>query len=106
MLIGRLLGWLLMLIGLAAVLGAAALWVGLPDARGDAAGQVWFLNARGSLNLTQAIVQRYLHPALWEEVIVPLLMQPAPQALVIAALPFLLVGLLLAWLFRRRARAS
>ncbi|MYE01312.1 MAG: hypothetical protein F4Y03_08520 [Alphaproteobacteria bacterium] len=57
----------------------------------QALGQVWFQLDAGSLNLLQAVVQRYLHPWLWDPVIVQVLLWPAwvvPGAL--AALLFLI----------------
>ena len=52
----------------------------------QALGQLWFALDSGSLNLTQAIVQRYLHPWLWDPAFVQLLLWPAwaiPGALAI-----------------------
>ena len=40
-------------------------------------GQVWFWLSPGSLNLAQAVVQRYLFAALWDPVIVTILLGPA-----------------------------
>ena len=65
----------------------------------QALGQLWFTLDSGSLNLTQAIVQRYLHPWLWDPALVQLLLWPAwvlPGALAIVL--FLLC--------RRRRRAA
>jgi hypothetical protein len=75
--VGRTIGW--GLIGLAlAALGYEALaalqgggW------RMIAAGELWYALDRGSLNVAQAITQRYLHPALWDPIIQGLLTWPA-----------------------------
>lgn len=84
------------LLGLAglALLGAAAAQVlGAPRL-----GELWFRLDPFSLNLVQAITQRYLHPALWDHLAVPLLLSPAAAvALAIAA-----VLALFAWLVRAR----
>lgn len=40
-------------------------------------GELWFMIHVGSLNLIQAITQRYIHPALWDPVIATLLQWPA-----------------------------
>jgi hypothetical protein len=40
-------------------------------------GEVWFSLSPGSLNLTQAVIQRYLFAALWDPVIVTVLLGPA-----------------------------
>jgi hypothetical protein len=57
------------------------------------AGQVWFNIHVASLNLTQAVVQRFLHPLLWDPVIATILQWPAwsllgaPAAVFIAIAP-------------------
>lgn len=40
-------------------------------------GELWGRVSSASLNLVQAIVQRYLFPALWDPVLVMLLLLPA-----------------------------
>jgi hypothetical protein len=42
-----------------------------------AAGELWFKIDGPSLNLVQAIVQRYLHPALWDPGAITVLQWPA-----------------------------
>ncbi len=67
--------------------------------RPQALGQLWFALDRESLNLVQAVVQRYLHPWLWDPAIVRLLLWPAwvvPGSL----------ALVLFLLCRRRARVA
>lgn len=39
-------------------------------------GEIWFMLDVGSLNLVQAVIQRFLHPALWDPIIVWLLRWP------------------------------
>lgn len=41
-----------------------------------AAGELWFRLYPYSLNLSQAVIQRYVHPGLWDPVIVGLLQWP------------------------------
>ncbi|MGF1474840.1 MAG: hypothetical protein ACFB6S_04665 [Geminicoccaceae bacterium] len=70
-----------------------------------ALGQWWFENSPESLNLTQAVVQRYLHPNLWDMVAVPVLLSPIPRiclisGIVFAGLSFFLLALH-AWRFGR-----
>lgn len=56
-------------------------------------GEVWFDVHVASLNVVQAVVQRYLHPLLWDPLLVTVLQWPAwsllgaPAAVVIAAAP-------------------
>ena len=40
-------------------------------------GTLWYQLDRGSLNLVQAVVERYVHPILWQDGIFPLLVWPA-----------------------------
>ncbi len=40
-------------------------------------GTVWYQVHRGSLNLVQAVIERYVHPAVWQDVIFPVLVWPA-----------------------------
>jgi hypothetical protein len=40
-------------------------------------GAMWFRASPGSLNATQAGIQRYLAPAIWTDAVVPVLRQPA-----------------------------
>ncbi|HTY70282.1 MAG TPA: hypothetical protein VMH36_26755 [Alphaproteobacteria bacterium] len=40
-------------------------------------GTLWYQVDRASLNLVQAVVERHLHPVLWQDVIFPLLVWPA-----------------------------
>ena len=41
------------------------------------AGEIWFTIHVGSLNLIQAVTQRYIHPALWDPIIAGMLQWPA-----------------------------
>jgi hypothetical protein len=40
-------------------------------------GALWYGLDRGSLNLVQAVIERYIHPLLWQDVLFPLLLWPA-----------------------------
>jgi hypothetical protein len=61
-------------------------------------GQVWYETHPASLNLAQALVQRYLFPELWDRVIFPVLDWPA------WVLPLAFGGLLAFLTWRRTAR--
>lgn len=80
----------------AAAAGVAALAVLLTQPAGLELGTLWHQSAGASLNLAQAVVQRYLHPALWTDVLVPVLMQPAAAVFGVIAL------LAVAWLVALR----
>jgi hypothetical protein len=63
-----------------------------------ALGQLWYELNRSSLNLVQAVVQRYIHPFLWDPIIVSILLSWAFAVLII-------LGALLLFVFRRRNSA-
>jgi hypothetical protein len=56
-------------------------------------GELWFNVHVASLNLIQAVVQRYLHPFLWDPIITTVLQWPAwsllgaPAAILVAIAP-------------------
>ena len=56
------------------------------------AGQVWFDIHVASLNLTQAVVQRFLHPLLWDPVIATMLQWPAWSLLGAPAAVFIAIA--------------
>ena len=63
-----------------ALLAAGAELVGSLDAgswRPVRLGEIWAALDIGSLNLVQAVVQRYLYPAIWDPGIISLLLRPA-----------------------------
>jgi hypothetical protein len=102
---------LIRLIGLLFVLCAAALGIAFVAVivlgrGGDLLGQVWFDTHHASLNLSQAIIQRYVHPVLWDPGVVTLLGWPSWVALATAAIGSSIVGwALLAFGRRRRTLA-
>jgi hypothetical protein len=95
MIAGRLLGWLFLLSGLAVL--ARDVMVGFETGVWDpiALGQLWYDIDRSSLNLVQAVVERYISPVLWDPVIVGLLYCWAFAVL-------LILGAILLSIFRRR----
>ena len=100
-LLGCLLGWVLV-----AASAAVIAWeiVARDPEKGfqlRAAGEMWYRIDAGSLNLVQAVIERYLWPPLWDPVLSSLLHLPA---LVIPAVPGLLLVLLCHGPFRRRGK--
>jgi hypothetical protein len=90
----RWLGYGLATLAVAALAGAGfALAAG-----GPRLGEVWFALDPFSLNLVQAVIQRYLHPALWDQVAVPVLLSSAVTVALVGAALFAL----LAWLVGAR----
>jgi hypothetical protein len=95
MIVGRVVGWVLLLAGLAVLVGDAFNWIDTGRFAPMAVGEVWFRLAPTSLQLAQPAVQRYLHPAIWEPGITSILL--------LWAAPFLIVlGGLFLLLFQRR----
>jgi hypothetical protein len=83
------LGWIFALATLAAAGWAAAL--GGPAAiLSRPLGELWFRLHPGSLNLLQAVVERYIWPPLWDPAISSILLSPATMVLAILAVAFLL----------------
>ena len=106
MIVGRAVGWILILLALAIMGWAAWQWVVTDGFAGMAAGEVWYRFSPQSLNTFQAVVQRYLDPALWDDLIQPVLLWPAPRVLFGASAGLLVLGLLVRTLFRRRRRSG
>ena len=95
MIIGRVIGWIVLLAGAAVLVRDGLVWVDTKHWAPIALGQLWYQLNRSSLNLVQAVVQRYIHPFLWDPIIVSLLLSWAFAVLMI-------LGVLLLVLFRRR----
>jgi hypothetical protein len=103
MAIFRLLGRFFVLIALLFAVLGAYLWLSGADIT-LSAGQLWYQMDSAGLNTTQAIVQRYIHPGLWDNVIVPLLQRPTWEAVAIVVLVFALAGGILSAIGNRRRR--
>jgi hypothetical protein len=97
MIIGRSLGWLITAVAL--MTAGAEILASLEAGayQGLAIGYLWFKIDTGSLNLSQAVIQRHVHPSLWDPVIVTVLKWPAWITLGI-------LGPTLSLLFRKRPR--
>lgn len=96
----RTLGWLLVLGALAIAVMELLAWRGEGGYHIIAAGELWYKASPSSLNLVQAVVQRDLHPALWDDALRPLLLSPAWAVLAVPGFLLLLSGR------RRRRRRS
>ena len=87
-------GWLLLGAAVAALGHELALALERGAYQPIAAGALWYQLDVSSLNLIQAITQRYLHPVLWDPVIAGILQWPAwsllggPGAALVVALPW------------------
>ena len=95
--IGRLIGWFLFLAGLSVLARDVIAWINTKRWAPLALGQLWYDLNRSSLNITQAVVQRYIHPYLWDPIIVTILLCWAFAVLMV-------LGLLVLAICGRRAR--
>jgi hypothetical protein len=86
---------------------AAALVAGIADATRSIAssslvmtplGKTWYDIDAGSLNLSQAVIERHVWPPLWDPVMITVLQQPTWLVLLVLGALFLLLGA------KRRAR--
>jgi len=64
-------------------------------------GALWFSLHPPSLNLFQAVVERYIAPVIWDPYIVAVLKSPAWLDMIVLAV----ILLAPVWLFRRRTRS-
>ena len=88
----RIIGWLLLLL---AILAAGAEIVRSLEAgswQPLALGYLWFTADAGSLNLVQAVVERYLLPSLWDPVAITILRMPTWLVLAVPAVILLLIS--------------
>ena len=77
MIVGRIISWLFALAAVFAAARDVVAWIDTGAFRPMPLGQLWFDLHNGSLNLVQAVVQRYILPELWDPVIVTVLLAPA-----------------------------
>ncbi len=95
MIVGRVIGWIFLLAGAAVLVRDLLVWIDTKHWAPIALGQLWYQLNRSSLNLVQAVVQRYIHPFLWDPIIVSILLSWAFAVLMI-------LGVLLLIVFRGR----
>ncbi len=77
MVVGRVLGWLLIVLAVAAAGHEAISSIDAGAYKMFAFGTLWAKIDIASLNLIQAVIQRYVWPWLWDGVILNLLLLPA-----------------------------
>ena len=103
MILFRLLGRIFLMIAFAVVALGVLVWLVGHDVT-KSAGELWYVLEPGSLNLSQVIVQRYLHPVIWEVLAVPLLVRPFWEAMVLSFIVLLVLGSGIVFLVPRRRR--
>ena len=99
---GRIVFWLLavLAVGLAGWDGYRSIQAGKPLS--TPLGQFWYAIDPGSLNLLQAVVERYLHPYLWDPIVFTVLLWPGWAVFGVLAVFVALVRLAIALVQRRR----
>ena len=70
-------GWILVLVGLAALGYDAMILLDKGTFKISVWGELWYELHPASLNLYQAVIERYIHPVIWDEFLAPLLFYKA-----------------------------
>jgi hypothetical protein len=97
MLIGRVIGWVLVLSALTVLVLDIFLWFAYGRLPPIATGELWHLLSPNSLLLAQPAIQRHVAAWLWDPVVVTVLLWPSELVLVVP-------GLLLIWACREHER--
>ena len=98
----RVLGRLLIAVAIIILLSGVVVWLMGGDITAPT-GQLWYEAHSASLNLSQAIIQRYLYTPIWDGFIVPqLLLRALWESLTILVMFFLIIGGLIAMVARDR----
>jgi hypothetical protein len=97
MIIGRFIGWLLLLVALIVLVRDLIGWLDTGSFQLMVAGELWHNISPTSLELAQPAIQRHVAAWLWEPVIVTVLLWPAALVLGIP-------GIVLLWLCRAPER--
>ena len=100
MIVGRLIGWIILLAGVAVLARELRGWIKAGHWAPTALGTFWYELDRSSLNLVQAVIERYVHPFLWSPIIVSILRCWAFAVLMVLGV------LILAVFAKRRERRS
>ncbi len=101
MIVGRVLGRLLLLIAVLLLAGGIALAIGGGTVTGIT-GAVWYQVHSDTLNLSQAVTQRYIAPVLWDPIAVTVLNWPLWMSVIAAVAVPGILGYILLKLFGRR----
>ncbi len=96
MIVGRVIGWVLLIAALAALAYDAVASLRGGGFTLHAAGELWYMLNPDTLNMLQAGIQRRVWPYLWDPIIVTILLWPAWLVLGVP-------GALLVWLCRQRS---
>jgi hypothetical protein len=92
MIVGRVIGWVVLLAGVSVLTRDVIVWIDTKTWAPVAFGQLWYQFNRSSLNLVQAVIQRYFSPFLWNPIIVSILLCWAFAVLIGAGVVILLLA--------------
>jgi hypothetical protein len=95
MIVGRLVGWLVLILALIAEGHDLWGWYDTSHYEISVIGKLWFEVSPNTLLLAQPAIQRHVAAWIWDPVIATMLQWPA-------ALTFLILAIPLLWIFRRR----
>ena len=96
MIVGRVIGWILLVAALIVLGRDVVSWIDTRSFEPIAAGTLWFELSPSTLELAQPAIQRHVAAWLWDPIVVVLTL---PAALILGA-----PGLALVWLSRKRER--
>ena len=91
-LVWRVLGWIFAAAALVLLLGDVIAWRQMGSFALRSLGLVWRNLDVASLNGLQVVLERYLWPPLWSDLVFPLLLLPGAPLAALLALVFLLLG--------------
>jgi hypothetical protein len=74
MIVWRIIGWIALLAGLSMLARDVIAWFDTRVWAPLALGQLWYEIDRSSLNLVQAVTERYISPFLWDRILVRILL--------------------------------
>ena len=97
MILGRIIGWITIMLALMAVGAETFVALRAGAYQGLTGGEIWFKIDSHGLNTVQAVVQRYIHPILWDPAIVSVLRLPLWATLGS-------IGSILLLIYRKRGR--
>lgn len=91
-LLARFLGFWIFAAALVALVHDGAHSIAASDIVVTSLGELWFSISAPSLNLTQAVIERYTVSFLWDPVLLSVLQAPAALVLMVTALIFAFLG--------------
>ncbi|MEN8198007.1 MAG: hypothetical protein ABFS30_16090 [Pseudomonadota bacterium] len=95
MIVGRVIGWLLVLLGIGILALDIINYLETKAYKPVSVGRLWFEIDSDSLQQLQPAIERHVNPALWSDGIQPFLETPS-------FIVFALIGIIIAFAFRKR----